>query len=586
MDVRGALRRLPWWVAAVLGLACAALGAVLLVRPFDSLATLIVAVAIGAFLMGASSISEARRSDPGWRGLAAGVLWLVAGAVVLLWPDLTTRGLAVVVGVALIVGGVLDVVAGLRGTTDERLASIVGGAASVIFGVLALSWPSVTVLVVAVVFAFRLLVFGLRLAWSSFRDREHRGVVASEPNRGRGPIRRFAHLAGTVVVLVFALALAAVSVVLHRGEPVVDAFYDAPADPPAEPGRLLRSERFTRTIPDEADAWRILYTTTRADGVPALASAIVVVPAERSSGPMPVIALAHGTTGVDRACAPSVLKDPFAAGAFYALDGVIERGWALVATDYIGLGTEGGHPYLVGQPAGRSVLDSVRAARQLTGVELADETVVWGHSQGGGAALWTGGVAPAYAPDVDVIGVAALAPASDLVGLGDTLGEVLGGSIFAAYLVQGYATAYDDISVADYVRPVARSAFDGVVGRCLSEPAALVSAIGSITLGDSIFSTDLDSGPLLSRLEENVPTLPIDAPLLLAQGATDGLILASVQAEYVEARCAAGQAIEFRTYAGLDHIPLVEADSPLLPDLFEWTQARLDGEPFEPTCGG
>lgn len=582
MDPGAIVRRLPWWLAALMGLACAAFGAVIIFRPFDSLAALIALVAAGSVVMGVASIVQARHSARKWPAVTAGVGWIALGAVVLAWPDLTTRGLAVFVGVALVAGGALDVWAGLRGSTDERAASVLGGLASAVFGVLALVWPSVTALVIGVVFGFRMVLFGVRLGWSSVHQR---GGTATHHARRRGAMRRFAHLVGTAVALVLALALAALSAWIYRGEPVLDEFYDTPADVPSSPGALLRSEEFTRTIPASAEAWRILYTTTRADGVPALASALVVAPAERSDGPLPVIALAHGTTGVDRTCAPSVLKDPFGAGAFYALDEVIERGWALVATDYVGLGTEGGHPYLVGEPEGRSVLDSVRAARQLGDVVLADQVVVWGHSQGGGAALWTGGLAPSYAPEIDVVGVAALAPAADLVGLAERLDDVLGGSIFASFLVHGYAIAYDDVSVADYVRPVARLAFDEVVGRCLSEPAALLSVIGSLAAGTDVFSRDLAGGPLLERVTANVPTLSIEAPLLLAQGETDTLIQRAVQDGYVADRCAAGQAIDYRTYPGLGHIELVEADSALLPDLFEWIEARLDGAPATPTCG-
>lgn len=126
---------------------------------------------------------------------------------------------------------------------------------------------------------------------------------------------------------------------------------------------------------------------------------VVVAPAQPGEEPLPVIAWVHGTTGSARTCAPSVLKDPFGAGAFFALDQVIDHGWALVATDYIGLGTEGLHPYLIGQGEARSVLDAVRAAHQVEAVDLADQTIVWGHSQGGHAALWTGMLAPTYAPD-------------------------------------------------------------------------------------------------------------------------------------------------------------------------------------------
>ena len=576
--------RLPWWVGVPLGVGCAALGAVLVLRPFDSLSVLVLLVAIGAFAMGASSIADASRADRRWPGLAAGLVWIGTGVLVLAWPDITTTALAIVVGISLIVGGVLDVLAAVRRTTDERLAALVSGLASVIFGVLAISWPSVTVLVIAIVFGFRLVLFGLRFAWASFRDRAG-GADAVSEERSPGKLRRFAHVAVASVSLVVALGLAGVSAMLNEGEPQVEAFYDTPAEVPDQPGQLLDAEEFTRTIPSTATAWRILYTTTRADGVPAVASALVVTPRDTSGGPAPVIALAHGTTGVDRSCAPSLLDDPFEAGAFFVLDQVIDEGWAVVATDYVGLGTEGGHPYLVGQPAGRSVLDSVRAARQLSEAQLGDETVVWGHSQGGGAALWTGGLAPTYAPDVNVIGVAALAPASDLVGLVGNLGTLTGGTIFATYVLAGYATEYDDVRVSDYVRPTARTSFDAAVGRCLAEPAALLSVIGAVTLGDTIFSAELGSGPLLERLEENVPTLPIEVPLLVGQGEADQLVVPSVQTAYVASRCEAGQAIDYRTYPGLDHVPLVEPDSPLIPELLAWTQDRLAGADPTPSCG-
>lgn len=583
MSFSSLFRRSPWWLGSMLGAACAVLGAVLIFRPFTSLSVLLVGVIVGAFAMGISSLAASRHSLQRWPHAAAGLVWIGVGVVVLVWPGMTTKALAVVVGVALIVGGILDVVAGLRGSTDERVASIISGVASAIFGVLALSWPSVTVLVVAVVFGFRLVVFGLRMAWSSWRDRNgQRDATPTQP----GWLRRAGHVLTAVVSLLVALGLAGVSAKLNEGEPVVDAFYDTPAEVPAEPGQLLDFEPFERTIPDNATAWRILYTTTRADGVPAVASAIVVVPAAPAEEPRPVIALAHGTTGVDRTCAPSVLADPFAAGAFFALDQVIDQGWALVATDYIGLGTEGGHPYLVGEPAGRSVLDSVRAARQLSDIDLADQTIVWGHSQGGAAALWAGQLASSYAPDANVIGVAALAPASDAAGLARNLDNVTGGSIFASFMLSGYANAYPDVSIDDYVNPTARASFDAVVGRCLAEPSVLLSAIGSVTLGDEVFSNDLASGALLTRLEQNVPTRPIDAPLLIAQGEADSLVIPSVQADYVAARCADGQPIDYRTYPGLDHVPLVEPDSPLIGELFTWTQDRLDGTAPTPTCGG
>ena len=88
--------------------------------------------------------------------------------------------------------------------------------------------------------------------------------------------------------------------------------------------------------------------------------------------------------------------------------------YAVVATDYAGLGTPGPHPYLVGDGSAYSVLDSIRAAREFGRGGIGNRYVVWGESQGGHAALWTGQYAANYAPELQLVGVAAAAPPTDL----------------------------------------------------------------------------------------------------------------------------------------------------------------------------
>ncbi|MGZ0150306.1 hypothetical protein ACXJJ3_24805 [Kribbella sp. WER1] len=70
----------------------------------------------------------------------------------------------------------------------------------------------------------------------------------------------------------------------------------------------------------------------------------------------------------------------------------------------------------------------------------------------------------------------------------------------------------------------------------------------------------------------------------MAQGAADTLVVPAAQAEYVGARCAAGYAVDYRTYPGRDHVGLVQPDSPLVPDLITWTKARLTAQPPHSTC--
>ena len=565
----------------MLGVAAVLLGVVLVVRPFSSLAVLVVVVVAGLVVLGVDELADGDR----WSVLRGSVS-LAAAVAVVAWPGVTIRVLAVLVAVALVLDGVLDVARarGVHGTA--RANAVVGGATAIVLGLLAFVWPDVTVLVVAVVFAVRLVVVGVREIVAGVRGQDA-DLGRLWPRRG-APQSGWWRLTGVVLGALVALILVVAGVVVQRGTPRPDAFYDPPAHVPSAPGQLLRSEPFTSDeIPAGARAWRILYTTTRDAGRPAVASGLVVTPV--SGGPSPVVAWAHGTTGAASGCAPTVLPDGLAAGAMFVQDDVLAQGWAMVATDYTGLGTAGPHPYLIGQGEGRSVLDAVRAAHQLADADLADETVVWGHSQGGHAALWAGVLAPSYAPELQIDGIAALAPASNLPALVDVVGSVTGGALFASYVVEAYTAEYPDLAFDDLVRPGARIIVRETAQRCLAEPGVLVSVLTSVALDKPIWSGDPSSGAFLDRLNQNVPSGPIEAPLLVGQGADDALVTPAAQGAYVDARCAAGYPVDYRSYAGRGHVPLVEADSPLIPELVGWSRGPLRrgaGHRHLPLTGG
>ncbi|GAA1513671.1 lipase family protein [Nocardioides humi] len=539
------------------GVALVALGAGLAVRPFASLAVLLLLVLAGLLVTAVAELLDLPEAGlPRRLALARAGLALLAAVVLVGWTAAGVAAVVVVVGLTLLGHGALDVWTARRLRGTDRWNALLGGVAAIAFGLLALAWPDVSVVLIGVLFGVRLLLLGARLL--AGRRRRHARTVL-----------------GSALVAVLALVLLVVGLALDRAAPRPDAFYTAPASVPDAPGVLIRSQPFTRSVPSDARAWRILYTTTRDDGVPAVASGLVVVPRERAAD-LPVVAWAHGTTGIARGCAPS-LGEPFTSGALFALDDVVDRGWALVATDYVGLGTDGPHPYLIGQGEGRSVLDAVRAARQLTDAGLGERTVLWGHSQGGHAALWAGALAPSYAPDVPLDGVAALAPASDLTALVDGLGEMTGGELFGSYVIAAYARAYDDVRLRSYVRPAARAIVEEIAARCLAEPSTLVSVATLLSLDKPIWNGDPTRGPLARRLAENIPAGVIPAPLLVAQGLDDDLIRPAAQEAWVAARCAAGQAIDYREYAGREHVSLVEADSPAIADLLAWTADRLAG---------
>lgn len=598
------LAKAPWWIVLAVGAGCVWLGFSLAAKPLSSLGALTFYVGASFIIAGIGDLVDDAKAVTGPMRMALGGSWIAAGVAVILWVGGAMAVLPIFIAVSLIVSGIVRGIGGVRGAArpaDERIAALVLALADLIFGVVALSWPDVTLLLVAVLFGIRTLLFGLGRIWNAMADVATGARKRARPGstngsttgaaRGRpGVVRRWFRVIGAVLSLVLAVAAAGIGAQLRSAAPAIAAFYDTPASVPAEPGVLLKSEPFTTKVPAGSKAWRIMYTTTLDEGQPTVATAVVLTSLKPASGPRPVITWAHGTTGFARPCAPSNLPDPFGSGALPALDEIVDNGWVLVAADYAGLGAEGTQPYLIGQGEARSVLDSVRAAKALDleqdDLDMAAETVVWGHSQGGQAALWTGGLAPGYAPEVKISGVVAMAPASDAIGLVGNMPNLAGGSLFASYVAAAYADTYPDVSFNDYITPVARTLVREMSTRCLSEPGMLVSLVSAIAMDKdrTIFATDPTSGPMGERLRENTPVLPIPYPLFIAQGDADTLVIPPVQDAYVAARCGAGQELNYKKYADKDHMGVVSPGSPLLADLLGWTQDRIDGRPFAGNC--
>lgn len=566
----------------MVGLACVALGALLVLRPLSSLSLLAVYIGLSFVVSGIGDLLGASRSATPRAANAIGIAWIAAGVLVLFWLGVAIDVLPVFLAVTLIATGVLGIVAVFRGTRDQRAAAVLFSLADIIFGVLALLWPDVTLLVVAVLFGVRTLVFGLGTVWSAILSARGADAAASE---SRPRFARWLRLIGAVAAIVLAVAASGLAWAFQPGTARADAFYSAPTELPSEPGQLLKVEPFERAVPADALAWRILYTTTDADSAPTVASGIVLTKLGGSE-PRDAIAWAHGTTGYATNCAPSLLDDPFTAGALPALERIVDAGWVLVATDYAGLGTAGAQPYLIGEGQGRSVLDAVRAAQQMSEVTLSGQTTIWGHSQGGHASLWAGQIAADYAPELDIAGVVALAPASDAIGLVEHLPTVTGGSVFASFVAEAYFAHYPDVRRSDYIEPAARTLVREMSTRCLSEPGVLVSVLSALSIDKdrSIFRSDPTRGALGERLRQNTPGGDIVAPLFVGQGGADPLVDPGMQRRYLAGRCAAGQELEYHEYAGLDHMGVVGAESPLIEELLDWTTARFADERFTPNC--
>ena len=232
----------------------------------------------------------------------------------------------------------------------------------------------------------------------------------------------------------------------------------------AQNGALVQTQPLYGA-PDGAAAYRILYRSTGLSGEPIVVSGMVVIPqGDPPPGGRPIVAWAHPTTGVAPRCAPSLARVRFQ--MIQGLRDMVERGYVVTATDYPGLGTPQTHPYFVGDSEGRAVLDSVRAARALPGAQASSRFAVWGHSQGGQAALYTGLLARGYAPDLQLVGVAAAAPATELSALmRDDLGTS-GGNNLTAMTLWSWARVYG-APIDNVVEPAAMPAVNRLAGECI-----------------------------------------------------------------------------------------------------------------------
>jgi pimeloyl-ACP methyl ester carboxylesterase len=361
-----------------------------------------------------------------------------------------------------------------------------------------------------------------------------------------------------------------------------DAFYDPPADLPRKPGALLRSEPLKDVIlPAGMRGWRILYATTVDDSTPATAVATVFAPTDPPAGPRLVITWEHATTGLLQKCMPSLVSAP--AVGIPARDGIAMAGWVVVATDYSFAEKGGPHPYLIGEGEARATLDSVRAAQQMSELTLDKRMVVWGHSQGGHAALWTGIVGPRYAPDLEILGVAAIAPAANIKHI--LAMNVAVDKRFGPYLALSYSRFYPDITFEQALRPDALDAARQIVNLCdfvPPEDPERIEALAATFDGPALATSS--NKALQARLEQNTADGLIKAPVVIAQGLSDNVVPPSATDAYVEERCSAGQRLEYWTFAGRDHFTIAQPGAPLEELLIRWTMARFANEPPASGC--
>ncbi len=348
-------------------------------------------------------------------------------------------------------------------------------------------------------------------------------------------------------------------------------------------GQLIAATPVIET-PVGMQAWRVTYWTTTGAGKPRRVTGMVVGPREAlPAAPRRVLAWTHGTWGVAMRCAPSLSANFWTVTA--ALDAV-RAGYVVVAPDYPGLGSAGGHPFLIGEDTARATLDAVRAAAAISGAAAGKRFAVWGESQGGHAALWTAQLARGYAPDLTLVGAAAAAPPTELSeNLRMTSNRALK-SFFTAYIGTSWSRHYG-APLASF----GNRSTQGIMTRLadnncieLNMKPKLGMALGILTLNMRLKSIDIGRiEPWATLARRNSPTRSaFGVPLLIAQNPRDDLVAPSVTRAHARALCATRARLRWIDIKGEGHATSAKDNSAAT---LTWIDDRFAGKPAPSDCG-
>jgi hypothetical protein len=377
-----------------------------------------------------------------------------------------------------------------------------------------------------------------------------------------------------------------------QGDGGVSPFYVWDKEVPGTPGKMLRQE----PLPDKlmlanaSSGVRLLYTSTSGlDGsTPIAVSGVIYFPkGQAPAGGWPMIAWAHGTTGIADVCAPS-----WAGRSQRDIDYLnawLAQGFAVVATDYQGLGAPGPHPWLFSKAEGWSVLDNVRAA-QSSFPQLANSVVIVGQSQGAHAALSATLLAVKYAPKLKLLGTVATGIPEPFPFSPPTKAPQLpvpqrtgGGANAISPLLGLYQLMLLDSSFnpSDYVSDSAKALFDQSAHSCLAE-LGIVADQNHLTRAD-VLKKNPKNSPAYAKLAEyeRYPTPRFARPVFIGSGLADVTTFAEGQYNFAIAACSEGSTIEMHYYPGKDHGGTVNAS---LADSIPFVKKLISGEKISGNC--
>lgn len=325
-------------------------------------------------------------------------------------------------------------------------------------------------------------------------------------------------------------------------------------------------------IPGSASAEVLTYVTTDTFGEKALSTGTVFLPQGTApGGGWPVISWAHGTSGLGDSCAPSVAGPALAERDLPYLGNWLAQGYAVVASDYAGLGTEGLQAYLDGRTTAHNVVDMVKAGRHYSD-KLSRKWVTVGQSQGGGAAIYTARYATEFGgSDLDyrgAVGTGTPAYIEKLVSIGGPgmppVALPAGLTAYVAYIAAALRYSHPELGLDDILTPVGKKYVDLAETACVAD---LEQQLEGVKVGD-FFTAPLTSLPNFTAVLDDYMAMPeagFDKPFFMGHGLRDTDVPFPTTAAYVARLTANGQRVTFRPYDADHSGALVQSQADTIP---------------------
>ncbi|MHB8669199.1 MAG: lipase family protein [Acidimicrobiales bacterium] len=363
--------------------------------------------------------------------------------------------------------------------------------------------------------------------------------------------------------------------------PQDDAFYRAPIPLPSlPPGSVIRSRPVSVAalgIPLPLEAHQVMYVSSDVNGRPSAAVATIIKPLTPSAtAPRPLVSYQEPWDSDSLNCAPSYEMRLGTDANEAAFPEVLAAGYALVVPDFEGLQAE----FTVGVQAAHGTLDGIRAAESFLGSYLAGANTpvgLWGYSGGAQASAWASELAPTYAPELNIVGVAEGGVPPDITAIAKNVdGGAASGLEFAGAV--GMSRAYPRLTTLWNAAGAAMAAKIGT--ECINQYVvefAFQRMDTYTNVPDAIDLPWVQDILALSHLGNRRPA----SPIYIYQSLNDELIPEASANALVASYCDKGATVAYYQDPASEHISLAVSGAPAA---FGYLSARFEGLPAPNTC--